>query len=345
MRLFEWVTAMCLSGAVCVTTLANERRDSSDRRAPRRSSAEPGLLDLQARAEEDQPRPVWAARTPASSRRAAPPERRRAAAPVVERTEAPEPLVERAAPPATVIERAAPAPRAAPPATVIERAAPATTARPAGETGEIAPPETRGARARRRPASQWSSDPAQTFANTYYDLPVEERGQADTPLFDASCGRIGLVTRAFHDRVCVQGSGRLASGKIVSFARRDCSCAEVCPRTGQHICFDLLDSARFPNGRGATGRPITPLSTVAVDPAVIPLGTRIYIPEFAGCLRPSGAAHDGCFVAEDRGLRIKGRRVDVFAGDESTWRAWEASVPSHRGVHVYPGDARCAVRP
>ncbi len=77
---------------------------------------------------------------------------------------------------------------------------------------------------------------------------------------------------------------------------------------------------------------------------MIPLGTRIYIPEFAGLPRADGVLHDGCFVAEDQGIRIKGRRVDVFTGDERTRRAWEAMVPSHRGVHVYAGGALGAGR-
>jgi 3D (Asp-Asp-Asp) domain-containing protein len=198
----------------------------------------------------------------------------------------------------------------------------------------------------RRPiehAAPPAAERSEIFANTYYDFPTDH-GEGDTPLYDASCRPIARVSRAFHDRVCVQGSGRLASGVTVSFAARGCACAERCPRTGQQICDEALDPARFPNGRGATGRPITPLSTVAVDPAVIPLGSSLYVPELAGLPRPDGSPHDGCFVAEDRGLRIKGLRLDVFAGEEQTRRAWEAAVPSHRGVHVVVGDPRCAAR-
>jgi 3D (Asp-Asp-Asp) domain-containing protein len=185
---------------------------------------------------------------------------------------------------------------------------------------------------------------AETFSNTYYDFPIEDEGPADTPLYDPSCRRIALVSRAFHDQVCVQGSGRTAAGTTVSFAKRGCSCAELCPRTAQHVCYEALDPARFPNGRGATGRAITPLWTIAVDPAVIPMGTRVFIPELVGLPRPDGAPHDGCFAAEDRGLRIRGLRLDVFTGDEHTRRLWEALVPSHRGVRVYAAGARCATR-
>lgn len=198
-----------------------------------------------------------------------------------------------------------------------------------------APREPNAADGARAPASE-------TFRNTYYDFPTEAAGPRARTLFDAACAPIAAVTEDFHDRVCVQGSGRLASGDTVSFAARGCACAAVCPRTGQQICFERLDPARFPSGRGATGRPITPLRTVAVDTAVIPLGTLLYIPELAGLPRADGSLHDGCFLAEDRGIKVVGRHVDVFTGDPAMTARWNALVPSNRGVRVLPNDPRCA---
>lgn len=180
------------------------------------------------------------------------------------------------------------------------------------------------------------------FRNTYYDFPSEGGGPKDVTVFDASCRPIAAVTRAFHDQLCVQGSGRLGSGATVAFAIRGCSCASVCPRTGQQICFERLDPTRFPAGRGATGRPITPMRSVAVDTSVIPLGTPLYIPELAGLPGPGGARHDGCFVAEDRGMKVVGRQVDIFTGDPSRTQTWNAAYPSNRGVHVQSNDPRCS---
>jgi len=200
----------------------------------------------------------------------------------------------------------------------------------------------------RAPRSQAAPAPAAfdstpgAFRNTYYDFPSEGAGARDATLFDAACAPIARVTRDFHDRVCVQGSGRIAAGATVSFARRDCACAAVCPRTGQRICFERLDPAQFPHGRGAMGRPITPLRTVAVDSSVIPLGSSLYIPEFAGTPRPDGTPHDGCFVAEDRGILVVGRHIDVFTGDPTVTARWNALVPSNRGVSVVLNDPRCA---
>lgn len=183
-----------------------------------------------------------------------------------------------------------------------------------------------------------------TFKNTYYDFPSEADFTGETiDLMNGACKLIGSVPRTFYESVCVQGSGTLRSGGTVSFAKRDCSCAALCPRTGQRICFDLLDKQQFPWGRGATGKGITPLLTVAVDSSVIPLGTSLYIPEYDGLARDvAGAArHDGCFLAEDRGLAVKGQQVDVFTGHREITQLWNRLVPTHSGVTVVLDSPRC----
>lgn len=181
------------------------------------------------------------------------------------------------------------------------------------------------------------------FRNTYYDFPAEsDYSGSHIPLMNASCQKIASVPRPFFEALCVQGSGTLSAGPTVSFSKRDCSCAEVCPRTGQKICFDALDAREFPWGRGSLGKAITPLRTVAVDPTVIPLGTILYIAEFDGVPRsPSGPPHDGCFVAEDRGLKVVGEHVDVFTGNPRITAHLNQLIASNRGVHVYTRTARC----
>jgi 3D (Asp-Asp-Asp) domain-containing protein len=181
------------------------------------------------------------------------------------------------------------------------------------------------------------------FRNTYYDFPAEsEFSGPEVELKTPACKVIAQVPRSFFDVLCVQGSGTLEDSTTVSFAGRDCACAETCPKTGQRICFDSLNRSEFPWGRGAMGTAITPLRTVAVDSAVIPLGTSIYISEFDGVPRgPGGSPHDGCFVAEDRGLRVVGEHVDVFAGNPKMTAHLNQVVPSNRGVHVYTRTARC----
>jgi 3D (Asp-Asp-Asp) domain-containing protein len=184
-----------------------------------------------------------------------------------------------------------------------------------------------------------------TFRNTYYDFPSEADFEgAPVALKNARCDTIKEVPNGFYETLCVQGSGTLASGVTVSFNKRDCKCAPICPRTGQNICFDQLDPRDFPWGRGATGKAITPLLTVAVDTSVIPLDTPVYIPEYDGVARDAerSSAHDGCFVAQDRGLRVKGNHVDIFTGHQAITQLWNRLVPSNKGVTVVLDEPRCA---
>jgi 3D (Asp-Asp-Asp) domain-containing protein len=182
------------------------------------------------------------------------------------------------------------------------------------------------------------------FRNTYYDFPSEGDYEGEpVSLMDPSCNPIRNVARGFYEAVCVQGSGTLSTGMTVSFAKRDCECAAICPRTDQKICFDALDPKQFPWGRGATGKAITPLLTVAVDSDVIPLGTALYIPELDGAPREvtGETKHDGCFIAQDRGVRVKGKHVDIFTGHESMTKLWNTLFPSNDGVTVVLKSPRC----
>lgn len=186
-----------------------------------------------------------------------------------------------------------------------------------------------------------------TFRNTYYDFPREaDHSGAAVPIMNASCQPIAQVPRGFYEAVCVQGSGVLKRGGVVSFAKRDCACAEVCPRTSQKICFDALDAKQFPFGRGAAGTAIHPFRTIAADTDILPMGTTVYIPELDGVPRGGGSGEplDGCFVVEDRGLRVKGEHVDIFTGHPQHTAALEQLLPSNHGVTVVVQAPKCAPR-
>ena len=51
--------------------------------------------------------------------------------------------------------------------------------------------------------------------------------------------------------------------------------------------------------------------TIAVDPRVIPYGTKVYIPEF-----------NGVFIAEDCGSAIKGNKIDIFMNSYNQAMNW-----------------------
>ena len=51
--------------------------------------------------------------------------------------------------------------------------------------------------------------------------------------------------------------------------------------------------------------------TIAVDPSVIPYGTKVYIPQFGKT-----------FIAEDCGGAIKGNKIDIYMNDETSVKNW-----------------------
>lgn len=68
----------------------------------------------------------------------------------------------------------------------------------------------------------------------------------------------------------------------------------------------LTVNASAYSGHSITATGTTPKwGTIAVDPSVIPYGTKVYIPMF-----------DKVFVAEDCGGAIKGNKIDIFMGSE-----------------------------
>ncbi len=59
--------------------------------------------------------------------------------------------------------------------------------------------------------------------------------------------------------------------------------------------------------------------TIAVDPEVIPYGTKVYIPYF-----------DTVFVAEDCGSAIKGNKIDIFMDNTKSMNDW-----GRRNIEIY----------
>ena len=71
-------------------------------------------------------------------------------------------------------------------------------------------------------------------------------------------------------------------------------------------------SATAYSGDGITATGTVPKwGTIAVDPNVIPYGTKVYIPQF-----------NKYFIAEDCGGGIKGNKIDIFMNSESQCTSW-----------------------
>ena len=59
---------------------------------------------------------------------------------------------------------------------------------------------------------------------------------------------------------------------------------------------------------------VVPMRTIAVDKALIPRRTVLFIKETVGLPMPGGKTHDGYWYASDIGGAIKGQRIDLYTG-------------------------------
>ncbi|MGE0550575.1 MAG: 3D domain-containing protein [Kofleriaceae bacterium] len=114
----------------------------------------------------------------------------------------------------------------------------------------------------------------------------------------------GRVPERFAWALRLEGSGLMSDGRVINYTG-------AC-NYGYGTCFEQLDIAEHPFGRGAGVRPLIPFKSVAIDPRIIKIGEPLYIPEFDGLMLPDGSIHDGCVRADDTGGGIKKRKMDFF---------------------------------
>lgn len=103
------------------------------------------------------------------------------------------------------------------------------------------------------------------------------------------------VTRSVQDRVILRGVGQAVTGSDGK------SYAYKSQLSMKAYCYYKGETG---GTHSATGKELR-YGMIAVDPRVIPLGTRVYIDA-------PGTAFDGVFVAEDTGGAIKGNIIDVY---------------------------------
>ena len=90
---------------------------------------------------------------------------------------------------------------------------------------------------------------------------------------------------------------------------------EATAYTGHTTTATGITPVRNPNG----------LSTIAVDPSIIPLGSKVYIPGY------------GEAIAADTGGAIKGHKIDLFLNSENECINWgRKNVTLH--LLAYPGE-------
>ncbi len=154
---------------------------------------------------------------------------------------------------------------------------------------------------------------------------------------DKGCRPIATLAPKFAALLDMEGTGKLRDGRVINVTK-PCRC-------GHSPCYRAVPGgARW--GLSATMRPLQPFRTISVDPAVIALGSMVYIAELDGLTMPGrapwgGFVHDGCVIASDVGGAIDGKQVDFFVGKVAYKQALDVRKKM-RHVTIHDGKQRCA---
>jgi 3D (Asp-Asp-Asp) domain-containing protein len=177
--------------------------------------------------------------------------------------------------------------------------------------------------------------PANDNAALASQVPSEDK---TVTLYDPDhCDAIADVSPTFASQLALQGTGKLADGRVLNIWGPRCQC-------DHSPCFKV---AKNKWGNAGTNRPLQPFRTVAVDPKVVKLGSLLYVPLLEGRRMPGrepwgGFVHDGCVVADDTG-GFAGAKIDLFVGRKAyflglsgsqTRHAWANQVPVFDGAGI-----------
>jgi 3D (Asp-Asp-Asp) domain-containing protein len=168
---------------------------------------------------------------------------------------------------------------------------------------------------------------------TFYWVAMEtEDGQVrNKELKDMDGNVLARVSQKFWSAIRLEGTGKLLDGRVINYKGR----VEM-PDGSKEIRY-VVCPPEAPYGYGYENRYIlAPFRSVAVDPRVVPIGSRVFIPKAVGMPLPDGSIHDGYFEAVDIGDAIQNKRIDMFTayGDQShVFR--RAGIENMRAMEVF----------
>jgi 3D (Asp-Asp-Asp) domain-containing protein len=157
------------------------------------------------------------------------------------------------------------------------------------------------------------------FKVTYY-WAVDEAEYPQTKssrLYLADGQLLGAFSNAFIQAFKIEAAAVLRDGRMISYLK-------------QANRAKLVD--RF---LGVRGYKLTELRSIAVDPRIIPVGSRVYIPQAENVV-VDGQQLNGVFYAHDIGSAVKGKHIDVFVGRRQNMAAFSAAgMGSSSSVDIY----------
>lgn len=114
------------------------------------------------------------------------------------------------------------------------------------------------------------------------------------------------ASKEFKQAADIEGSAKVLDGRFLGYAGKK-------DGTSRHHFKDSKWGTGSKDPKTGIRFQLEPFRSVAVDPSIVPMGSRLFIRETVGMPTPSGP-HDGYWVAHDTGGAIKGDRIDLFCG-------------------------------
>lgn len=122
-----------------------------------------------------------------------------------------------------------------------------------------------------------------------------------------------IIKNGIKEEIIVASRGETSRNQNANYSQNTVASSS---NGGTHMVVEA--SAYYGHGITSTGTK-PKWGTIAVDPRVIPYGTRVYIPQF-----------NMTFVAEDCGGAIKGNKIDIFMNSRSECYNW-----GRRKIDIY----------
>ena len=157
------------------------------------------------------------------------------------------------------------------------------------------------------------------FKVTFYWVVEEEDYPASSavPLYDKRGNLVGRFCRQFVNDFKREAAARLKDGRCISYLKQ-----------ANRVMVDTVF-------HGINGHTLAEMRSIAVDPRVIPIGARVYVPQ-AERVVVNGVPLSGIFRAQDIGSAVKGKHIDVFVGSRENIDAFSSSgLKSLSSVDVY----------
>lgn len=174
---------------------------------------------------------------------------------------------------------------------------------------------------------------------TYYWTVFPEKESKS--LVDVRGPKGKLIDRApisLMKKIAIEGSGFLPPSKkhpkglLINLA---CACSF------KKATYLIVDRKVSQWGLDSTGGSLVPFKSIAVDPNVIDLGTKIYIEQFDGIKIGPKQYHNGCVVATDTGYSIKGKHIDVFTGTKAKYKQFSKRLKYISEVKLFLNSNKC----